>query len=126
MPTTCVVTTGSGIGEEDPDIIGALAHRRRPPAHTGKPTGTRLNGDDRPVRTSENSCRIGSLPGACQVLQQAPLSLAVLMDGEPSTHGGRGSFPNAPHVTTMALPLLPPVEQMATSSDALSYLPISI
>jgi len=52
---------------------------------------------------------IGSPPSACQGLQQAPLSLAVLMDGEPSIHGGRCPFPNAPHVTTKALPLLPPV-----------------
>src|SRR5260370_11248549 len=50
MPTTWVVTTCSGIGEEDPDIIGALSHRRRPPAHTGKPTGTRLNGEGREVQ----------------------------------------------------------------------------
>jgi hypothetical protein len=77
-------------------------------------------------RTSENSCRIGSLPSACQVLQQAPLSLAVLMDGEPSLHGGRCLFPNAPHVTTKALPLLPPVEQRASEKAAFSYLPISI
>src|SRR2546426_2210577 len=85
MPTTWVVTTGSGIGEEDPDIFVALSHRRRPPAHTGAPTGTHFNGENRPVRTSENSYRIGSLPGPCQVLQQAPLSLSVLMDGEQST-----------------------------------------
>src|SRR5258708_28811714 len=30
MPTTWVVTTCSGIGEEDSDIIVALSHRRRP------------------------------------------------------------------------------------------------
>src|SRR6266516_4801954 len=103
IPTTWVVTTGSGIGEEDPDIIVALSHRRRPPAHTAEPTGTHLNGKTGKYRTSENSCRIGSPPGACQGLQQAPLSLAVLMDGEPSIHGGRCPFPNAPHVTTEAL-----------------------
>src|SRR5207249_3769744 len=85
IPTTWVVSTRSGIGEEDPDIIGALSHRRCPPVHTAEPTGTRLNGEDRPVRTSENSSWIGSPPSACQGLQQAPLSLAVLMDGEPST-----------------------------------------
>jgi len=109
MPTTWVVTTCSGIGEEDPVIIVALSHRRRPPAHTGAPTGTYFNGEDRPVRTSENSCRIGSLPSPCQALQQAPLSLSVLMDGEQSIQGGRCPFLNAPHVTTKALPLFPPV-----------------
>src|SRR5260221_3476240 len=88
MPTTWVVTTCSVIEGEDSDIIVALSHRRRPPAHAGKPTGTHLNGEDRPVSTSENSSRIGSLPSVCQVLQQPPLSLAVLMDGEPSIHGG--------------------------------------
>ncbi len=101
--------TRSGIGEEDPDIIVALSHRHRPPAHTGASIGTHFNGEDRPLRTSENSCRIGSPPGACQGLQQAPLSLAVLMDGEQSTHGGHGLFLDVPQVTTMALPLLPPV-----------------
>src|SRR5258708_1091389 len=126
IPTTWVVSTCSGIGEEDPDIIGALSHRRRPPAHTGAPTETRCNGENRPVRTSENSSRIGSPPSQGQGLQQASLSLPVLMDWEQSTQGGRCPFPNAPHVTTKALPLLPPVEQMAASSDALSYLPISI
>ncbi len=110
MPTTWVVTTRSGIGEEDPDVIVALSHRRRPPAHTGKPTGTHLNGEDRevqderePIVDRQSSQRV---PGAAY---RAPLSLAVLMDGEQSTHGGRCPFPNAPHVTTMALPLLPPV-----------------
>jgi len=126
MPTTWVVTTCSSIGEEDSDLIVALSHRRRPPAHTGAPTGTRFNGEDRPVRTSEHSFRIGSLPSPCQVLQQAPWSLPVPLDGEQSTQGGRCPFPNAPHVTTKALPLLPPVEQMPSSSDVLSYLPISI
>src|SRR5229473_4393265 len=101
MPTTWVVTTCSGLGEEDPDIIVALSHRRRPPAHTGAPTGTRFNGENRPVRTSENSCRIGSPPSQGQGLQQAPLSLAVLMDGEQSTHGGRCMFSTARHVRTM-------------------------
>src|SRR5258708_1372098 len=82
MPTTWVVTTCSGIGEEDSDIIVALSHHRRPPARTGAPTGTRFNGEDRPVRTSENSFRIGSLPIPCQVLQQAPLSLPALIDAQ--------------------------------------------
>jgi len=48
-------------------------------------------------------------------------------DGRGAVYSRRSlSVPNAPHVTTKALPLLPPVEQMAASSDALSYLPISI
>src|SRR5260370_8609013 len=126
MPTTWVVTTCSGIGEEDPDIIVALSHCRRPSAHTGEPTGTHLNGEDRPVRTSENSHRIGSLPSACQVLQQAPLSLAVLMDGEQSIHGGRSLFPNAPHVSPIAPPLPPPTNHMPSFSYPSSYLPIII
>src|SRR5712692_10245759 len=46
-------------------------------------------------------------------------------DGRGAVYSRRSlSVPNAPHVTTKALPLLPPVEQMAASSDALSYLPI--
>jgi len=47
--------------------------------------------------------------GHALAFPQAPLSLAVLMDGEQSIHAGRCLFPNAPHVTTKALPLLPPV-----------------
>src|SRR5258708_22992267 len=92
MPTTWVVTTCSGIGEEDPDIISALSHRRRSSAHAAEPTGTRFNGEDRPVRTSENSSRIGSPPSACQGLQQAQWSLPVLMDGEQSIQGGHWLF----------------------------------
>src|SRR5947209_7338038 len=95
------------MGEEGLDIIGALSHRHCLPAHTAEPTRTRLNGEDRPIRTSENSSWIGSPPSSCQGLQQAPWSLPVLMDGEQSPQGGRCPFPNAPHGATKALPLLP-------------------
>ena len=47
------------------------------------------------------------------------------MDGEQSTEARFPSVPNRLHVTTNALPLLPPREQRASSSDALSYLPVT-
>ena len=109
MSTTWVGTICSGIGEGDPAIIVALSHRPRPPAHTGAPTGAHFNEVGRPVRTSENSSRIGSLPSVCEGLQQALRSLAVLMNREQSTHGVRYPFPNTLHVTTKALSLFLPV-----------------
>src|SRR5712691_10252907 len=44
--------------------------------------------EDRPTRTSENSSWIGSLVSSRHKLQQASLSLAILMDGELSVVGG--------------------------------------
>ena len=82
IPTAYASAAGGGIGEDVSDIVSAL------PPHTNVRVSQLSQRGNRPVRTSEHSLWIGSLPSFGQVLQQASWSLTILMDGELSVVGG--------------------------------------